>query len=131
MRTKNTSKEATVAQYIDEFLKGRSPQSCEEFRSRSIDRQYSSIIQWRRSKRIKESTPQSTAEIIDTLASVSRMIANAPEISDADRQSISDRLNSLHQQLDEYMERQRTRRIEELEQESRRISERLQELRGY
>lgn len=131
MRTKNTSREATVAQYIDEFLKGRSQRACEEFRNRPLERQYSSIIQWRRSRRIKESTPQSTTDILDVLGKVSMMIANAPSISDDDCKSISAQLDSLRQQLDEYMTRQRSRCIEELEEESRRINARLQELRGY
>lgn len=131
MRSKNSSREATVAKHIDEFLKGRSPKAREEFLSRSLDRQYSSIIQWRRARRIKESTPQSTAEILDTVSRLADMIANAPEISEADSREISERIGALQGRLNAYMEEQKLRRIRALEEESRRINERLSELRGF
>lgn len=120
-----------MAQYIDEFLKDRPRGAREEFRSRTIERQYSSIIQWRRNRRIRETTPRDCAEILDTLAKVRSMIENTREISEADCGNIHSSLNSISTTLDEYMRSQKARKIEELEQQSRRISEELQELRGY
>lgn len=131
MRSKNTSREATVAKHIDEFLKGRTPKAREEFLSRSLDRQYSSIIQWRRAKRIKERTPQSTEEILETISRLAEMIANAPEISESDSRDISERIGALQGKLTDYMEAQKLRSIQALEEESRRINARLSELRGF
>ena len=120
-----------MAQYREEFLKGRSQAAREEFMARPLERQYSSIIQWRRNKRIKEATPRSTSEILETLVRVGEMIGNAPQIEEQDSRQIAERLTQLQEQLAQYMEHQKVRRIEALEQESRRISEQLQQLRGW
>lgn len=74
------SRQDTVNKYIDQFLKGRGPESCERFRSKSLDKQYSSIMQWRRKLRREESTPKSTREIIDALRRVNALVGNAPEM---------------------------------------------------
>lgn len=131
MRNKNISKEATVAQYIDEFLKGKGEQVCREFRERPVDKQYSSIIQWRRNKRIKERTPRSVTEIHNALAKIGEMIEHVPEIPEADSVKMFRSIEALSDQLRQYLERQKMRRIQMLEEENRRIQEELQALRGY
>lgn len=131
MRTKNASRELTVAQYRDEFLSGRSQSAREEFLSRPLDKQYASIIQWRRNKRLRESIPAATSEIIAALDNVRDLISNAAEISQADASAINERLDSLHVHLAEYLEKQKARTISELEAESARIADKLRTLRGY
>mgnify|MGYP006342328151 CR=1 FL=1 len=60
-------KAETVAKYIDEFLKGRSPEMVAKFKSRDVEKQYFSIMQWKRKQRIESMTPKNADVIINAL----------------------------------------------------------------
>lgn len=129
MRTRNTSKEATVAKYIDEFLKGRPQAARDEFKSRPIERQYASISQWRRAKRKKEETPRAVQDIYSLLERVREMVRNSDSISASEAGEIRANLERVGDELDRYMESQRQRRIAALESEQQRIAMQLEALR--
>lgn len=120
-----------MAQYIDEFLSGRTQKSKEEFRARPIEKQYASIIQWRRSRRLKDVTPRNAADILSSLSHTAELINNASEISDQEAQAIYSAISSLNDHVTRYMEQQRERRIRELEQQSQSIAAELAKLRGF
>lgn len=123
------SRQDTVNKYIDEFLQGRGPEACERFRSKDLNKQYSSIMQWRRKVRIQESTPRSTREITDMLKKVGQMIVNAPEFAEDDASAVSHELEVLRQTVGVTLEKRREAQIQALEEESRRIASRLEQLR--
>lgn len=126
---KSMSKEATVAKHIDDFLKGRTPEAQEEFRSRTIERQYACIIQWRRKLRKKQETPRNVEEIVETLEKSMQLIVNAPAITEEQCTQIRTMLERICGSLDEYMSRQKQRTIENLEARRAEIEAQLRQLR--
>lgn len=124
------TRKETIDRYIESFLKGRSESAKERFRAKAEHLQYASIMQWRRRLRKLENTPKSTKEIMETLRRASALIENAPEISEADMQAIDAELDTLRRAVDTCYERTRTRRINELEEQQRRINEQLEQLKG-
>lgn len=124
------TRKETIDKYISAFLKGRSQEAIEKFKAKAEHLQYASIMQWRRRVSKLENTPKSTKEILETLSKADALIVNAPEISDEDMEAISAGIQSLHSTLQSYFERQRQRRINELEAQQRSISEKLAQLRN-
>lgn len=124
------SRQDTVNKYIDAFLKGRGPEACERFRSKDLNKQYSSIMQWRRKVRILESTPKSTREIIDVLKRTAQLISNAPEMTEQDASAINQELDRLRDTLQSTLDKHRQEKIRLLEEESRRIASQLQQLKS-
>lgn len=122
-------KQDTVAKYIDAFLKGKSPAMVEKFRSKDVDRQYASIMQWRRKMRILQNTPQSVRDITDLLRKASENLVNAPLFSAADIEEITNEINRFKGALEECIESQRLRKIRELETQQEAIRRELEELR--
>lgn len=123
-------REDTIKKYIDAFLKGRSEEKKNKFKAKPLNLQYASIMQWRRNIAKRENTPKSTKEILDTLRKANSLIENSPSIEDEYRQAIEMELDSIRHTLDDYCEKQRQRRIDELEARQRDINAQLQQLRN-
>lgn len=123
------SRQDTVNKYIDAFLKDRGPEACEKFRSKDLDKQYSSIMQWRRKMRIIENTPKSVRDISELLKKASQLIVNAPEITEEDVATVEADLEALRTTLHNTLEKHRREKIRALEEESRRIASQLEKLR--
>lgn len=123
-------KAETVAKYIDEYLKDKSPTAVEKFHTKDVDKQYASIMGWRRKLRLEASTPDSADEIVDYLKHAKVLIGNAPEISQQDMERIKVQLQQLQDYIVEYQEVQRMQKIAELEQRQQEIARQLQRLRG-
>lgn len=124
------SKEETVARYIDEFLKGRSPKMVEKFRVKDVDKQYFSIMQWKRKQRLESIPPQDIDIIINNIKATKSSILNAKELTNEEVKKINILLEDIQKCLNEYISQQRVRKIQELEQKQSEIARQLQELRG-
>lgn len=120
----------TVAKYIDEYLKGRTPEMAEKFRNKDVDKQYFSIMQWKRKQRIESLTPKNADEIVANLKNVKDLINNLAELTPEDMKKINLTLDEIQVCLNDYMTKQRVRKIQELEQKQSEIARQLQELRG-
>lgn len=123
-------KSETVAKYIDEYLKGRTPEMAEKFRNKDVDKQYFSIMQWKRKQRIESLTPKNADEIVANLKNVKDLINNLAELTPDDMKKINLTLDEIQVCLNDYMTKQRVRKIQELEQKQSEIARQLQELRG-
>ncbi len=124
------SKEETIARYIDEFLKGRSPKMVEKFRAKDVDKQYFSIMQWKRKQRLESIPPQDIDIIINNIKATKSSILNAKELTNEEVKKINILLEDIQKCLNEYISQQRVRKIQELEQKQSEIARQLQELRG-
>lgn len=123
-------KSETVAKYIADYLKDKSPEVAEKFRAKDVDKQYASIMGWRRKLRQEASTPESAEAIVDYLKQAKVLIGNAPSITDDELKRIAEQLDMLRRYLEEYKESQRQRKIAELEQQQEEINRQLRRLRG-
>lgn len=122
------SQKETIEKYIDAFLKGRSQSAVDKFKAKAEKLQYASIMQWRRRMRKLENTPKGTKEILDTLHRAQTLIENA-SITDSDMNAIQAELTVLDSTLSQCYEKARNQRINELEEQKRRISEQLELLK--
>ena len=53
-------KAETVAKYIDEYLKGKNPESAEKFRMKDVEKQYAATMRFISSAEISGALPIST-----------------------------------------------------------------------
>lgn len=123
-------KSETVAKYIADYLKDKSPEFADKFRAKDIEKQYASIMGWRRKLRQEAATPESAEAIVDYLKQAKVLIGNATAISEEELKRIIEQVELLRQYLEEYKESQRQRRIAELEQQQEEINRQLRRLRG-
>lgn len=124
------SKADTVARYIDEFLAGKPEEAQEKFRARDINRQYSSIMQWRSKTRRAQKPLTPGAELLSDLRSVKNKLVKAPTLTAQDCRALYAEIDGLRHALAVYEEEQKTRRIRELEAQREAIAVELQRLRG-
>ena len=120
----------TVAKYINDFLKDKSPEAADKFRAKGVDKQYSAIMAWRRKLRQEAQTPESAEAIVDYIKQACVLISNAAELSADELARITLQIDQLREYLDEYKESQRMRKISELERRQEEIARQLRELRG-
>lgn len=120
----------TVARFIDEFLKGKSEEAQQRFREKEIDKQYSSIMQWRSKSRRSQQPVSPGNEILNELRGVKNKISKAPLINSQECRLIYSEIEALRNTLSIYEEEQKMRRIRELEAQKEAIAAELQRLRG-
>ena len=120
----------TVARFIDEFLKGKSEEAQQRFREKEIDKQYSSIMQWRSKSRRSQQPVSPGNEILNELRGVKNKISKAPLINSQECRLIYSEIEALRSTLSIYEEEQKMRRIRELEAQKEAIAAELQRLRG-
>lgn len=123
-------KSETVARYIDEYLKGKSEEAQERFRSKEINKQYCSIMQWRSKQRRSQQPQAPGAELLSELKTVKVKLQKAPVLTGAECRMLYAEIDSLKQALAIYEEEQKQRRIRELEAQREAIARELQSLRG-
>lgn len=120
----------TVARFIDDFLKGKSEEAQQRFREKEIDKQYSSIMQWRSKSRRSQQPVSPGNEILNELRGVKNKISKAPLINSQECRLIYSEIEALRNTLSIYEEEQKMRRIRELEAQKEAIAAELQRLRG-
>lgn len=120
----------TVARYIDDYLKGKSEETQERFRSKDINKQYCSIMQWRSKLRRSQQPLAPGAELLADLRSLKNKLTKAPQLTAQDCRMLYAEIDALRQALAIYEEEQKQRRIHELEAQREAIAAELQRLRG-
>lgn len=123
-------KSETVKLYIDNYLSGKTPEFCEQFRNKSVDKQYSAIMSWRRKQRLAEDTPQTCDEIVEHIRRTRTLACNMPDITESEVARIENEISALSHFLSEFKMRIRQREIEELERKRSEIEAKLNELRN-
>lgn len=120
----------TVARYIEEYLKGKPEEAQQRFRSKDINKQYSSIMQWRSKLRRSQQPLTPGAELLADLRSIKGKLPKAQHLSSQECRLIYAEIDALRQTLAIYEEEQKQRRIHELEAQREAIAVELQRLRG-
>lgn len=120
----------TVARYIDDYLKGKSEETQERFRSKDINKQYCSIMQWRSKLRRSQQPQAPGAELLSDLRAVKTKLSKAPQLTTQECRMLYAEIDALRQALAIYEEEQKQRRIHELEAQREAIAAELQRLRG-
>ncbi|MDE6272320.1 MAG: hypothetical protein K2M31_04870 [Muribaculaceae bacterium] len=135
-----TKREATVNQYMADYLHGKSEEKCLEFRSKPIDRQYAIIMSWkyrrddkkgsRRRKKASESRGLTSAEVIRHIQSLPDLINMIENLPDADFDVMYAGLDAAREALQNYHRNRKAREIAVLEQERDALQRRIDALRS-
>lgn len=123
-------KAETVAKYIEEFLREKKPEFAEKFRNKDVNKQYASIMGWRRKLKHIEETPKSNDDILAQIQQAKSLIMNASEISAQEAKLIGEQIAELQNALAYSLEQQRIRTIQDLERKQQEIARQLQILKG-
>lgn len=122
-------KEDTVKLYIEQFLEGKSEERKKEFRSRSIERQYASIMTWKHRNSDLISSDSYT-DILQNIRELKKNIVKMPVISDKELVKLKKEIMELTSSINEYERLRNEMEIKALEAEQQRLSLRIAQLRG-
>lgn len=129
------SKEETVLMYRDEFLASQKPDKRENFIQKSIDKQYASIMSWRRRQRMADETPAepkgnlSANSLIAAVRKVRKSVVDVQELSQRDSNRLRIEAEELIVTLANYDKIRAQKELENLERENARMQARMEELR--
>lgn len=125
----NMKKSDTLNLYIDEFLEGKSEVAKEEFLSRSIDRQYASVMAWKQRKNAAKMKQISFQNVLNTLKETRKSIPFLENLSSADINKLHKEIKNIENAINDYEKMRAEQEILQLESEQRRITEKLNQLR--
>lgn len=122
-------KQETVDKYKEQFLEGRSEEARARFLSKDIDKQYISIMGWRRRNKMKkEKDTPSASNIILELRSVRKNIVNV-DLTPKDAERILREIDALKGSVENYEKLVAEKELHRLEADRRKMSEMIEALR--
>lgn len=125
-----TKKEETIEKYKEEFLGNRSEEARREFLSRSIDRQYASIMAWKHRQYSADKGMHDVESLIDGLRVVRKSLPLVENIDEKDLKKLRKELGLVEVAIAAYEKQQRVKEIKELEQQQKELVKRLTILKG-
>lgn len=122
-------KEDTIRLYAEQFLEGKGESARQQFYSKSMERQYTSIMAWRRRHGVgKKEAGVDINSLVESMRNVSDAIPLIEQLSERDRSRLreaAERIVGVIADFDNIKCRQEISRLEEKMAEDRR---RLEEL---
>lgn len=107
----------TIKKYRDEFLKGKSEEQIRKFDSKDLNKQYGSIMAWKRreglSKKRTRGAETTPISILDGLRNIKRNIVFV-DLSEREIQKISGLLSSLLEDLSNFETLKMEKKLNEL-----------------
>ncbi len=135
-----TKREATINQYKEEYLQGKTEEKRLEFMSKPVDKQYAAIMSWKYRKdekkggrrRGKQSDIKglTSSEVIKHIQSLPDLINMIERLPDADFDVMYAGLDAAREALQNYHRNRQAREIAALEQERDAIQRRIDALRS-
>lgn len=97
-------KTETIALYLDDYFNGKSDEEKQSFYEKSIEKQYSAIMAWKRRRDMSgaASNPSSVATILEALKKVKRAIPALDTLSPKDADKIRTALNEIYNDVDNF-----------------------------
>lgn len=124
-------REDTIKLYAENFLKGKSDKVREAFYAKSLDKQYASIMAWK--KRVSEKGMPQTATIGDVMNHLrmsNALLSRISELSTRDKAKIEEAMGKIRASIEDFEATKRQRAISDLENEIKAKSRQLDKLRG-
>lgn len=117
-------KTETVALYLEEFLSGKSDEVRTAFMNRPIEKQYFTIMAWKRRRDLMSaaSNPTSVAAMIMLLKKVKKSLSSLETLSQKDSDKLRKFLDKIYTDIDNFDKIKKSQLIKELESEKERIA---------
>ncbi len=124
-------REDTIAMYREDFLKGKTEAQCKKFDEKDINKQYGSIMAWKRREGLSKSRPRkapmSSASILDELKRVKKNIP-ALDLSEKDIEKTLAILASIQEDLKNFEDTKKAQRLRDLKSKRSSLDREIQEL---
>ncbi len=123
-------KKETIALYLDDYFNGKSDEEKQSFYEKSIEKQYSAIMAWKRRRDMSgaASNPSSVATILEALKKVKRAIPALDTLSPKDADKIRTALNEIYNDVDNFDKIKKGQLLRELESEKEKIERQTENL---
>lgn len=102
----------TIAYYRDAFLSGRNDAFIKKFESKSVDKQYQSIMSWKQNQGKKSSSDVN--QIITMLRDASRAVSMLPELSTTDSKKIIGLAEKFISTVEDFKNLKKIKELQEL-----------------
>lgn len=114
----------TIALYIDEYLNGKSDEDRQKFYEKSVEKQYSTIMAWKRRREIANSNanPASVSAMVETFKKIKKAIGELDSLSPKDADRLRTGLNEIYSDIDNFDKIKKSQLLRELESEKERIA---------
>lgn len=116
-------KTETIALYRDAFLEGKDEETRRKFDEKDINKQYSSIIAWRRRRNISSDDDEqpSAALALELLKKAKKVINDLDSLSPRDSEKLWDAANEVADDVNNFDRIKKSRLIKELESEKEKL----------
>ncbi len=124
-------REDTIKLYAEDFLKGKSDKVREAFYAKSLDKQYASIMAWK--KRVSEKGMPQTATIGDVMNHLrmsQNLLARLNDLTPRDKSKIEEAMARIRESIEDFEATKRQRAIDNLEAEIKAKTRQLDKLRN-
>ena len=127
MRTRQKSREATVALYRDKMLAGKSEKFIEEFNAKDTNRQYQAIMNWRRNQRKqqtsnKDKSLHTFAYFVKIMREAEEVIENLTVLNIKDSEKALELVESVKSKITNFEKIKKQRILEDLMKEEELIN---------
>lgn len=123
-------KTETIALYIDEFLNGKSDEDRQQFYEKPVDKQYSTIMAWKRRRDLSgnNANVSSVAAMTETLRKVRKAIPALDSLTPKDADRLRAALNEIYYDIDNFDKIKKGQLLRELESEKEKIVKQTENL---
>lgn len=115
------TRKETVAAYAEEFLKGRSEEARAKFFAKSLDKQYQSVMSFRRRQTLKNQAANAggvaVGDVVRYLRQAHNMIQQIDVLSEKGSEKIRTELENLKETINNFEQIKTRQEIEKLEKE--------------
>lgn len=128
-----------IALYRDAFLKGKSEEECRKFDEKDIDKQYGSIMAWKRRSEAAATHRKDETSVNSILALLKRVKIDIPSLnilSDDDRSRLTSAINAAMDEVNNFDRNKKAILLQQLESErdaihlkSENLNRQIEELR--
>lgn len=124
------SKDQTVRENLEAFLAGRTNEYRAKFLAKDLQKQYLSIVNWKRRQEAKAGIVATSAAntILKYVRSARKALEAGSEMSEAEMNRIARELEGMRESIANYGEIRRQREIESIEREMARMAARKEAL---
>lgn len=123
-------KTETIALYIDEYLNGKSEEERQQFYEKPVDKQYSTIMAWKRRRDLAGSNANvsSVAAMTEALRKVKKAIPALDSLSPKDADRLRTALHEIYYDIDNFDKIKKGQLLRELESEKEKIIKQTESL---
>lgn len=123
-------KTETIALYIDDYLNGKSDDDRQRFHEKPVDKQYSTIMAWKRRREIANSNANLTnvSAMVETFKKIKKAIAELDTLSSKDAEKLHIAINEIICDIDNFDKIKKSQLLRELESEKERIARETENL---